>query len=223
MIHLRDVNKKYEVAGEAVVGLDDATLDLERGDFVCLRGASGSGKTTLLLTIGGMQRPSSGTVGIADSQDIYALSSAERTRLRARHIGFVFQLFHLVPYLNVVENIRLGVNATGNSKSDAEQGADQWIEKLGLTHRCGHSPSQLSVGECQRVAIARALVSHPDILLADEPTGNLDAENAEIVVSALQEFCQGGGVLLFATHSDQPMQFANRRLHIDTGRVKELE
>ena len=217
MIHLRGVSKYYKVGSEKIVGLQDVSVDLNSGELVCLRGASGSGKTTLLLTIGGMQRPTSGTVGIADSENLYAMNQAARTCIRARHIGFVFQMFHLLPYLNVQENILLGTVSGSTSREEA----DTLIEKLGLGNRRRHSPAQLSVGECQRVAIARALVSQPDVILADEPTGNLDAANAEVVMDIFQEFCQSGGTLLLATHSEKSAAFANRFLTIEEGVVKE--
>jgi ABC-type lipoprotein export system ATPase subunit len=216
MIVLRELTKLYTRQGEEVVGLDNVSLTLKRGDFACLRGPSGSGKTTLLLTIGGMQRPTRGTVDVAGHADLYAKSSAERARVRARHVGFVFQMFHLVPYLDVVDNIRLGI---ADGKGSVPGDPEVLIERLGLTARRGHRPDELSVGECQRVAVARALISKPDIILADEPTGNLDAHNAQIVIGVLQEFCQAGGILLLATHSELPMALANRRFSIAAGNV----
>jgi len=217
MIQLRTVCKNYEIGGESIVGLENVSFELNRGDFVCLRGTSGSGKTTLLLTIGGMQRPTSGNVAIADCEDLYALNPAARSRVRAQQIGFIFQLFHLVPYLNVFDNIQLGAMSRAASREDA----DALIDKLGLSHRRRHKPSQLSVGECQRVAVARALIARPELILADEPTGNLDEENANLVMSILQEFCQGGGVLLLASHGEPSTARANRFLTIDSGVVQE--
>ncbi len=216
MIRLRDVSKQYSIGGSAVTALDAVSMDLNQGDFVCLRGPSGSGKTTLLLTIGGMQRPTSGTVGVAETEDIYALGDRARARLRAHHIGFVFQLFHLVPYLNVSGNIALGARNRGNPGEHV----DALIDRLRLGHRRYHKPTQLSAGECQRVAVARALASQPDVILADEPTGNLDDENASIVIDALAEFCRGGIVLL-ATHSEREPEYVNRAFDVSGGLVKE--
>ena len=217
MIELCRVNKQYSVAGGVVTGLEDVTLTLEPGDFACLRGPSGSGKTTLLLTVGGMQlahernRPNRRA---RRPLCPYFGGSGSRAPL---HVGFVFQMFHLVPYLNVAENIQLGRVAQKGS----EDGTEMLIDRLGLGGRRRHSPVELSVGECQRVAVARALASQPDVILADEPTGNLDAENAGIVTSALQEFCHAGGVLLLATHSQRPIGLANRLLTIESGRVQD--
>ena len=217
MIQLREVSKHYAIGNERIVGLQDVSLEINPGDLVILRGASGSGKTTLLLTVGGMQHPTSGTVSMVGTEDLYALSPAKRTDLRARHIGFIFQLFHLVPYLNVLDNIQLGAVASSNSRAES----NDLIERLGLAHRRSHKPAQLSVGECQRVAIARALVSHPDVILADEPTGNLDEGNAKVVIETLQEFCQGGGALLLATHGETSAMSANRYLTIEAGVVQQ--
>ncbi len=219
MIQLREVNKRYSVGGDTVVGLKDVSIELNKGDFACLRGASGSGKTTLLLTIGGMQRPTSGTVGIAYQEDIYALGDAARGHVRAQSIGFIFQLFHLVPYLNVLDYVQLGANTHSNSRDDVAF----LIKKLGLWHRRYHKPAQLSVGECQRVAVARALVSRPEVILADEPTGNLDEDNTSIVITALEEFCSSGGVVLLATHSDRKIESINRAFDVRGGVVKERE
>lgn len=219
MIQLRDVSKRYTVGGESIVGLESVSLELKPGDFACLRGASGSGKTTLLLTAGGMQRPTTGSVGVGETDDIYALGEAGRARMRAQQIGFVFQLFHLVPYLNVYDNIKLGAQARPSLNDEVEAS----IAKLGLQPRRNHKPAQLSVGECQRVAVGRALISEPKVILADEPTGNLDEENANIVTGALQEFCRDGGVVLLATHSDRELESVNRVFDMKAGTLAERQ
>ncbi|MCA9258634.1 MAG: ABC transporter ATP-binding protein [Planctomycetales bacterium] len=215
-VELRQVSKRYERRGGTVVAMDDVSLKLAPGEAACLCGPSGSGKTTMLLTVGGMQRPSEGAVDVAGHDDIYSLSADKRAQLRALHVGFVFQLFHLAPYLDVVENVRLGA-VTPHRGADV----DALLSRLGLSSRRRHAPAELSAGECQRVALARALVSKPDVLLADEPTGNLDSANAEIVASMLQEFNASGGALLIATHRELALSCPLRRLSIDAGRVRE--
>jgi len=217
-ISLTQVSKHYSMpGGRNVVGLDEVSLSVDRGQFVSVQGPSGSGKTTLLLTIGGMQRPTSGQVTVA-GRDLYALSHAEQTKFRADHLGFVFQMFHLVPYLNVIENICLG--AIG--QADVQEQAEGLLDRLGLTDRWQHKPSHLSVGECQRTALARALVARPDLILADEPTGNLDPENTAVVLKVLADFCQEGGSVLLVTHGQEAHGLADRRLQIEKGRLEEL-
>lgn len=217
-ISLAHVSKQYSMpGGRNVVGLLDVSLSVDRGEFVSVQGPSGSGKTTLLLTIGGMQRPTSGQVVVAN-HDLYALGQAERTKFRASHLGFVFQMFHLVPYLNVIENICLG--AAG--QPDAQQQAHVLAERLGITDRQQHKPSHLSVGECQRTALARALIARPDIILADEPTGNLDPENTEEVLQVFANFCQEGGSVLMVSHGQEARRQADRMLRIEKGRVEEI-
>lgn len=217
-ISLTDVSKKYSMpGGRHVVGLDSVSLTVDPGQFVLVRGPSGSGKTTLLLTIGAMQRPTSGQVVVA-GHDLVALSQAERTKFRADHLGFVFQMFHLVPYLNVIENICLG--ARGGS--DVQAQANALIDQLGLTDRMLHKPSHLSVGECQRTALARALIARPSIILADEPTGNLDPENTNLVLEVLASYCQQGGSVMLVTHGQEAHNQADRVLQIEKGRLEEL-
>ncbi len=214
-ISLTHVTKRYAMPrGCNVVGLDDVSLMVDSGQFVSVQGPSGSGKTTLLLTIGGMQRPTSGQVVVA-GHDLYAIGQAERTKFRAIHLGFVFQMFHLVPYLNVIENICLGADG----RPDNRQQAHALIERLGLTERQQHKPSRLSVGECQRTALARALIARPDIILADEPTGNLDPENTEEVLRVLAQYCHEGGSVLLVTHGAEAQHHADQRLKMEQGRL----
>jgi len=163
--------------------------------LVVIRGASGSGKTTLLSILGGMLQPSTGRVQIA-AAELTSMSSTARTRFRAEHVGFVFQSMHLLPFLNVEQNAMLA--ATRGSTTDQ---ARERLEHFGLASRLHHRPAQLSVGERQRVALVRALMQQPKILLADEPTGNLDAANSRLVVEGLQQFQQQGGTVVLATHA----------------------
>lgn len=211
ILSLTHVSKHYAMPGGSdVVCLESVSLSVDRGQFVSVQGPSGSGKTTLLLTIGGMQRPSSGQVVVA-GHNLYALSPGARTKFRATHLGFVFQMFHLVPYLNVIENICLGAN----SEADAREQARVLAERLGIGQRLQHKPSRLSVGECQRTALARALIAKPELILADEPTGNLDPENTEEVLQVLAQYCQQGGSVLLVTHGEEARRYADRRLRLE--------
>ena len=154
MITLQNVQKTYRTRTGRVTGLQTLSFQIEQGEFVCVQGPSGSGKTTLLLTVGGIQRPTSGRVLVAET-DLYSITAAQQARFRASHIGFVFQLFHLVPYLNGLDNIRLGATC---GPIDNRR-ITELVEQLGLSHRTGHKPAELSVGECQRIALARALIA----------------------------------------------------------------
>ncbi|MBC7288366.1 MAG: ABC transporter ATP-binding protein [Armatimonadetes bacterium] len=216
MVSLDRVAKVYFVAGREVRALDEVTMQVARGEFVVARGPSGSGKTTLLLTIGGMIRPTAGTVSI-DGEDVYAMSPAARARLRAKKIGFVFQMYHLVPYLTALENVMLPALA-GNRVTEDE--AVELLARLGMKDRLHHRVSQLSTGERQRVALARALVKKPQLLLADEPTGNLDPENGERILQYMAEFNRDGGTVLVVTHDPVAERFASRTLMLQAGRLQ---
>lgn len=198
ILELENVTKAYSPHGRSeVVALDNVSLSVEPGKFKVVCGESGSGKTTLLLAAGGLQRPEPGTVRIA-GEDIYSMSSEKRARYRSSNLGFVFQRFHLVPFLNVLENVMVPSLAISNN--DAEGKARCLIEYVGLTHRWDHPPSELSTGEQQRVALARAMLNEPLLVLADEPTGNLDEKNAAAVLKYLRDFAGRGGAVLLATH-----------------------
>lgn len=198
ILRLDHVTRTYERPGrETVTALDDANLCLMEGAIRFVYGSSGSGKSTLLLCAGGLLRPDRGTVTL-NGTDIYKLSGEERSALRARHIGFVFQQFHLIPYLNVMENIL--APALAGYDGDPRPRAERLVERFGLGHRLEHPPSELSVGERQRVALARALLYDPELLLADEPTGNLDERNGAEVMKCLEEFAGAGGAVLVVTH-----------------------
>jgi len=218
MVRLEEVTKTYQTGHRDIQALDGVSLAIEKGQFVVICGPSGSGKTTLLMTIAGMLRPTSGTVCI-EGQNLYAKTAPDRARFRAQNIGFVFQEFFLVPYLNIVENILLAGSLAprfrGDKLAPAEAGAGtatdlayKLIEKLGLTERIYHKPSQLSAGEKQRVAVARALLNRPKIVLADEPTGNLDPDNAAAVLRYLADFHKQGGTVILATHGPAAKEVA---------------
>jgi ABC-type lipoprotein export system ATPase subunit len=181
-----------------------------------VRGPSGCGKTTLLLTLGGMLCPTSGRVQL-EERDLYALSIPERTHVRRAAIGFVFQTFHLAPYLDVLENVLL---AAGKSSRETRQRAQALLDQLRLANRAHHKPAQLSAGEKQRAGLARALLNKPRLILADEPTGNLDPDNAVQVFRHLREFQRAGGTVIVVTHGLPAGECANRILDMRAGRIE---
>ena len=219
ILQLHSVGKTYASPGGRVEALRDVSLELDGGDFVALEGRSGSGKSTLLLAAGGLLEPDDGQVSV-DGHDLFTMSPDQRARFRAAHIGFVFQQFYLVPYLNVLENVltaTLGVDAASNG--DVTTRARDLIGRLNLQSRIRHRPGQLSTGERQRTALARALLNRPRLLLADEPTGNLDAANAENVLDHLRTFAADGGAVLLVTHDQQAARFARTRYTMSEGRL----
>ena len=217
MIECDQVERRFPGARGEVAALDGVSLSVERGEFVAVKGPSGCGKSTLLLAMGGMQRPSAGRV-LLEGEDLYALPAPGRNRIRAERIGFVFQLFHLIPFLTVRENIVAGlppgVRAAGHSER-----VDELIDRLGLQQRAGERPGTLSAGERQRVALARALVKRPALILADEPTGNLDPENAAEVFRHLATFQGAGGTVVVVTHGNDAEPHASRTIHLANGRI----
>jgi putative ABC transport system ATP-binding protein len=217
MIQCHQLSKIYKTSRGGVVSLHPIDLRVARGEFLMVRGPSGCGKTTLLLTIGGMLRPSEGRV-LFETQDLYALSTSRRAEFRACQIGFVFQMFHLVNYLSVLENVLLAGRHRG--RQGERERARELLDQLGLSHRMEHTPAQLSAGERQRTAIARALLNRPKLILADEPTGNLDPENAAEVFRHLQRFHQSGGAILLVTHGTAGEEFADRLIEMRSGGIE---
>jgi len=216
MICLENVVKTYRTRRGDVTALSNISLRIQKGEFVIICGPSGSGKTTLLMTIAGMLRPTSGVVSI-EQNNLYAMSIRARAKFRAQNIGFVFQMFHLVPYLNVAENVVLAGGAVANKNRKAQ--TRELINEFGLAGRNYHKPSELSAGEKQRTAVARALLNSPKIILADEPTGNLDPENATSVLGHLSEFHRSGGTVILATHGAEAERFADRIIYLRNGNV----
>lgn len=219
MLIVNTVSKSFAGPEGQVKALREVSLSIKPGEFVTLRGPSGCGKTTLLLSAGGLLRPTSGTVTI-DKQDIYALGTNRRSVFRADTIGFVFQQFHLIPYLTVTDNIL--APAIASKRPDAKTRAEELIKRFNLGHRANHVPSQLSTGECQRTALARALLNEPKLILADEPTGNLDETNGKAVLSYLSEFAKQGGAVLVGTHDRLVQEYADRCLQLDYGELSEV-
>jgi len=214
---LLELNNLTKVYSDSVRAVDRVTLSVEPGEFVAVRGPSGCGKTTLLLAAGGLLAPDEGEVRIA-GEDPYRLSPEQRARFRAERIGFVFQQFHLVPYLNVLDNVLVPSLAT--TSTARRQRAEELVTRFGLGDRLHHVPAQLSTGERQRTALARALLNEPKLVLADEPTGNLDADNARAVLGALAEFARGSGAVLLVTHDPLAAEHAVRSVEMKQGRTE---
>lgn len=213
MIHLEQVAKVYRRADGPVHALWGIDLHVAPGEFVVIRGPSGCGKSTLLSIIGGLATPTAGRVRVA-GKELSRMPAADRARFRARHVGFVFQTFHLLPYLTVCENVATA--ATG-VVAGARERAQGLLESFRLGDRLRHRPAELSTGECQRVAIARALMNQPSLILADEPTGNLDPENAEGVLGLLADFHRKGGTILLVTHQEMASSYSQRTIQLSKG------
>lgn len=218
LLELVGVSKRYEQGGAEVVALDLVDLVVEDGESLALVGPSGSGKSTLLHLAGGLDRPDDGTV-LLRGRDIAALSVGERAQLRRREIGFIFQFFHLVPGLSVAENVELPLLLDG--RRDREGRIPQLLERLGLGSRSSHQPGQLSGGEMQRTAIARALVAGPRLVLADEPTGNLDTASGAVILDLLVEaVADAGCALVMVTHDVSAASRTDRTVHLRDGRLE---
>jgi len=220
-IALRQVSKSYDAAGRGLPVLDGVDIDIVQGEFVVLVGRSGSGKSTLLNLIGAIDVPTAGEIFI-DGVACGALDEQARALLRRRQLGFVFQFFNLIPTLTVAENLLLPLELNGRTGAAASARVSDMLAEVGLADRADRFPDELSGGEQQRVAIARAIVHEPRIVLADEPTGNLDLETAHDVIGLLDRLCRDAGVtLVMATHSREVIGLADRVLTIRAGRVIE--
>src|SRR5947207_8258455 len=223
MIRLEHVSKLYPAkaaAGGGVIrALDDFSLRVEPGEWIAVMGPSGSGKSTLVNLVGCLDSPTSGEI-ILDGRNVAGLSANALTRIRAEKIGFVFQQFHLIPYLTAVENVMLAQYF--HSMTD-EQEAREALARVGLKDRANHLPAQLSGGEQQRVCIARALINNPNIILADEPTGNLDAVNEEIVLRELRDLHAQGHTIIMVTHDPLVARMADRKLELHHGKIASQE
>ncbi len=220
-LDLRDVVKHFDSGGETVRAVDGVSLSVLSGELVALYGPSGSGKTTLLLLAAGLSKPDGGNV-LFGGCDLALMSSAQSDRFRLRDVGFVFQQFHLVPGASALSNAGLKLLADGYTLREAKREALPWLERVGLGNRVQHTPEQLSMGERQRVAIARALVNEPRLLLADEPTGNLDSKRSSEILGLLHDVCHEceiPGVIV--THDSQAMKFVDRVHTLRDGQLAE--
>jgi len=220
LIRLSGVTKVFltdEVETHALSGIH---LDIREGEYVSIAGPSGCGKTTLLSILGLLDTPSDGSYALK-GHEVATLSFAERARVRNREIGFIFQSFNLIGDLTVFENVELPLTYRGTGASDRKALVTEALERVGMAHRAKHLPSQLSGGQQQRVAVARALAGRPAILLADEPTGNLDSHNGEAVMNLLGELHQGGATICMVTHDERFAQHADRTVHLFDGQIVE--
>ena len=218
MLQVEDVTKRFVRRDGTVTALDHVSFSVAAGEFVAVQGASGSGKTTLLLAVGAMLAPDAGSVSL-DGRSVYAMPREQRARFRAKSIGFVFQQFHLLPYLSVFENVLTPTLAT--RVPDAKDRALSLLRRFNMEGRMSHRPAALSTGERQRTALVRALLAEPQIILADEPTGNLDEGNAELVLTALTEYAEQGGAVLLVTHSRDAAGKAQRIVQLEAGAISE--
>jgi|SRR5581483_380605 putative ABC transport system ATP-binding protein len=219
IVKFRDLTKSYEEAGTTHTVLHGVTADVNEGDFVVLLGKSGSGKSTLLNLIGGIDVPSAGEVWVKDTC-LTCLNERELTLFRRDHIGFVFQFFNLIPTLTVLENVTLPYELRGLNRRDGEKKAKAFLDRIGLAGRANAYPDRLSGGEQQRVAIVRALIHEPLLILADEPTGNLDEDTSQIVLKLLLELTrEAGRTLIMATHSAEVVPHADVIYHIHEGKL----
>ncbi len=218
LIRLEGLTKVFftdEVETHALSGIH---LDIQRGEYVAISGPSGCGKSTLLSILGLLDSPTEGTY-VLNEKSVQGLTLSERARIRNREIGFIFQSFNLIGDLTVFENVELPLTYRGMKASERKERVHQALERVGMAHRAKHLPSQLSGGQQQRVAVARALVGHPSILLADEPTGNLDSKNGDAVMELLRDLHRSGSTICMVTHDPRFARHADRTIHLFDGRV----
>ena len=219
MLQIKDVSKIYELGNNQVISLNNVSLNVEKGDLVSVIGPSGSGKSTLLYTIGGLLTPTNGHVIVGGTQ-IYQLSSKERARFRRENLGFIFQTFELLPYLTAQENVMLPLHLAGVSSEEQKASAIDALEKVGLGKRAEHKPTELSGGEQQRVAVARGIVNNPSVLLADEPTGNLDQKTGNEIMKLLVDLHEKEGLtLIFVTHDPAKARLAGTVVEMIDGHI----
>ncbi len=221
MYELHSVTHVYARRGHHVTALDQCSLEIHPGDFVAIVGPSGSGKTTLLSVLGGMLAPSSGRV-LFDGRSLYDLNVEQRASLRGEKIGFVFQSFDLISWLSARENVQVPLLLAGRSSEYQCRRAIELLKRVGLADWSGHRPSEMSRGQQQRVALARTLANEPQVILADEPTGNLDTETRQLVMACLKEFHQDGRTIVMVTHDEVAAAFAGRRIRLASGVLQEL-
>ena len=217
-IHGTDLVKQYGSGEAAVLAVRDISFDIQNGEFVSIMGESGSGKSTLLSIIGALNTPTSGTL-LVDGTDVYGLGQEERADFRRQSLGFVFQNFHLIPYLTLAENVMLPLATLKTNKKNKVSMAEEALDRVGLLKKANRLPSQISGGEQERVAIARAIVNRPRILLADEPTGNLDSRTGADIMKLLLNLNREGATVVMVTHSAEYARYAGRMLLLSDGQL----
>lgn len=218
LIEIKKLNKAYEGGEECVMALLDVDLNIERGEFISVMGPSGSGKSTLLTILGGLNHPTTGEV-MVDEIPIYKLPIEKLADFRREYLGFIFQSFQLIPYLTVIENVMLPLSITGKSNREQVKMAEEILERIGLRGKERRLPDQLSGGEQERVAIARALVNSPPILMADEPTGNLDSRTGKEIMDLFKTLNKEGQTIVMVTHNPENADFSTRTIFLRDGRV----
>ncbi len=218
LIQVMNLVKSYHSGSETVHAVNGVSLGIDLGEFVAITGTSGSGKSTLLTMLGGLNEPASGRITV-DEIDVYGLSVEQRADFRKEYIGFVFQAFHLLPYLNVLENVMIPLAISTLSTAEKREKARLLLDKVGLHGKASRLPGELSGGEQERVAIARALVNDPPIILADEPTGNLDSATSRVVMGLFTRLNNDGQTVVMVTHDEQNLQYASRHINLKDGRV----
>ena len=218
MITLKNIKKVFKTDEVETWALQNVDLEVSKGEFVAVMGPSGCGKSTLLNILGLLDTPTQGTY-LLNGKDVSQMSEDERTDLRKGQLGFVFQSFNLIDELNVTENVELPLLYMGTSKKERRQQVKEVIERVAMTHRAQHFPAQLSGGQQQRVAIARAVISHPQIILADEPTGNLDSKHGMEVMDLLKQLHEEGTTIIMVTHSQRDANYADRIVNLFDGEI----
>jgi len=219
MIHTADLCRRFHVGDSWVHALDHVDLHVDKGEFVAVMGASGSGKSTLMNILGCLDTPDDGNYRLLDNE-VAALDDDELSRIRNQHIGFVFQSFHLLPRLTALENVMLPLRYSDVDLAEAQRVATQLLQRLGLSDRMDHKPNQLSGGQRQRVAIARSMINQPPLLLADEPTGNLDSKTSVEIMELFTELNDRGQTIVMVTHEDEIAAHAGRVIHMRDGRIE---